>query len=135
MSGYLPLDSTYSSAVYHGTLPVGFAEVGKNCDLDDGTNIIKIVPQNDYIVGVHPDPFGYFALQHGLSSGSRTVTNMTTTTKDASNQPVTSEVNGAYLGINSAYNGECSYAAYRPCKSNMVVNTVSQLPPLGILRQ
>lgn len=126
-SGYLPVNSTYSSSVYHGQLPYGFAEVGKNCNLDEGLGgAIKITPQADYVVGVHPYPFGYYVLQHGLPYGARTVP--VTRGNESGAEPTKTVVNGAYFGINSAYNGPCSYAAYRPCAGNTVVNSLSDLP-------
>jgi hypothetical protein len=103
MSGYLPLNSTYSSNVFQVNLPApGVAERGADCNLE-GT--INIVNQSDYIVGVHPNPFNYYALQHGLAAAN------------------------AYFNIKSAYNGPCSHAAFRICTDNTVYDTLAAVPP------
>jgi hypothetical protein len=94
MSGYLPVDSTYTSTVIdsNATLSSQMATFMSPYQ--------RIVPQGEYQVSIHPSPFQYYSLQHG---------------KEPSN---------AYFNIMSAYNGICSTSAYRECSGTTIQETL-----------
>lgn len=96
MSGYLPLDSTYTTSTI---MSPNATTTAINMAL--ASPFQKITPQDDYKVSVHPTPFQYYSLQHGL------------------------EPNNAYFNIMSAYNGICSTPAFRQCTGN----TIDPNPP------
>lgn len=94
MSGYLPLETTYSSSSIMASSPQSAAVVQNLLSPNQ-----KILPQGEYQVSVHPTPFQYYSLQHGI------------------------EPSNAYFGILSAYNGICSTPAFRACTGTVVEST------------
>lgn len=91
MSGYLPLDLTYTTSSIMSSTPTLTAQVA-----DLLSPYQKIVPQADYQVSVHPTPFQYYSLQHGV------------------------EPSNAYFTIYNAYNGICSTPGFRECTGTVV---------------
>jgi len=91
MTSYAPLDNTYSySPAVLRANPTLATQV-----LRFFSDARPIEPTADYQVGVHPNPFTYFALQHGVQGTQ------------------------GYFPIMQAYNGVCSTTAIRPCAGDL----------------
>lgn len=94
MSGYLPVDSTYTSPVIENNATLANQMAAFMSPYQ------KIVPQGEYQVSIHPSPFQYYSLQHGQSQSD------------------------AYFSILNAYNGTCSTPAFRACAGSTIQETL-----------
>jgi len=91
MSGYAAVASTYTTSSQKDMASAPLS-----------TTLQRIIPQGEYQVSVHPSPFHYYSLQHGMGPTN------------------------AYFSILTAYNGTCSTPAFRACTGDQVTET---LPP------
>lgn len=99
-SGYLEVKQTYTST---SIMPPNAAMATLDRELQSTEQ--KITPFGEYQVSVHPNPFQYYALQHGQ------------------------EPSNAYFNIRTAYNGDCSSSAFRACTGTTITKDLPTPSP------